>query len=144
MRARLDPASNRKDSGSHGGSRSTTPFAPGIMVIDRSMRVSGWNPHMEDISGLSFDEVRRRECWTVLAGTPGCEAECNLARGALRGERQPTVRMLIPCGAETCDALVATSTVWFEGGAAILHLVSSFGTRKRAANEATPLTPRQR
>jgi DNA-binding CsgD family transcriptional regulator len=120
-----------------------------MMAIDESLRVSGWDTHMAEMSGLSFEEVRGKKCWTVLsgigvAGNPGCHAECELAQGALRGDHQPTVRMLVPCDTETCDALVATSTVWLEGGASILHLVFAFGTRGEAANEVLPLTLRQR
>jgi DNA-binding CsgD family transcriptional regulator len=61
-----------------------------VFAIDRERRICFWNDACEELTGRSFQEVRSRTCYSVLAGmdvreNPFCGPDCDVGHRVERG-----------------------------------------------------------
>jgi len=60
---------------------------PGIAVLDRALMVNAWNPQMEDLWGLRFDEVKGKHFLTLDIGLPTDQLAGAIRTSVAAGER---------------------------------------------------------
>ncbi|NUP14264.1 MAG: PAS domain S-box protein [Polyangiaceae bacterium] len=65
--------------------------SPLVMVLDRDGRILLWNHACSILSGYSFDEVRNREAWALLAPRENADETKKAFHRVLRGESPPRV-----------------------------------------------------
>ena len=89
--------------------------ADAVVGIDRSQKVRFWNKASERLFGLSFEQVKGRNCYEIVAGSELsgcalCSTDCILFKRLLKGESIPDYDLVVK-GRESEPAMVNVSAV---------------------------------